>query len=158
MKPGAGWPIAIVAVLGITVAANAVLLYEASDRNSQAIEPDYYRKAIAWDSTAAERDRSAALGWRADARLEPGPSGTLAVVTLRDRAGGPVTAATVTVHAIHDAEATRIVPGVLLPRRDGTYAAVLPLERRGLWELRIDARRGEQRFERSLRVELAEPR
>ena len=66
-RKGALWPIAIAGVLGGTVAANAFILVEAN-RGNVAIEPDYYRKAVAWDSTLAQAGRNAQLAWRITAR------------------------------------------------------------------------------------------
>ena len=64
MKRGSWWPIGITAVLATTVAANVWVATIASDDPSFAIEPDYYAKAIAWDSTLAQARTNATLGWR----------------------------------------------------------------------------------------------
>ena len=64
MKSGAAWPWAIAAVLGLTVVANIMLWRAANAPGTNDLEPDYYRRAIAWDSTQAARVRSARLGWR----------------------------------------------------------------------------------------------
>ncbi len=166
MSPARLWPIAIVAVLIVTVAANAVLLYEASDREAAAVEPDYYRRALAWDSTLAQERRNASLGWRLAAELgTPGPEGTPLLVRLADMRGFPVARAEVTVEAIHNRAATQPVRATLRPVEqgaegahgaegaDGAYAAALPLAHRGLWELRFVVRRGGERFTASLRRE-----
>ena len=51
------WPWAIGAVLLITVAANLALFHVAGSDPSFVIEPDYYAKAVAWDSTMAQTRR-----------------------------------------------------------------------------------------------------
>lgn len=151
------WPLAIVAVLGITVAANAVLLYEAGGRHEAAIEPDYYRKAIAWDSTLAQRDRDAALGWRLDADLGARrPGGTPLTVRLTDARGVRLAGARITVEAVPNAEGAHRLDAVLRETPHGDYAAPLPLDHRGLWELRFDVAQGGQRFTATLRREARE--
>ena len=54
MKRGLWWPIAVAAILATTVAANIWVMMIANDDPSFAIEPDYYRKALAWDTTLAQ--------------------------------------------------------------------------------------------------------
>uniref|UniRef100_A0A832MKV0 FixH family protein n=1 Tax=Eiseniibacteriota bacterium TaxID=2212470 RepID=A0A832MKV0_UNCEI len=152
MSPSRLWPAAVVAVLVVTVAANGVLLWAAHHGDAPAIEPDYYRKAVAWDSTLAARRASAALGWRADAVLGPLAAGGAEVgVVLTDAAGAPLEGAHVRVTAVHNARGGRTVEAVLAPRGAGRYAARAPLGRAGLWELRIEAARGAERFAVSLR-------
>lgn len=151
------WPAVLVAVLAITVVANVAILRLASDPDAGAIEPDAYSKAVAWDSTAAARDASSALGWTLIARLEPAAAGGGArvVASLRDRAGAPVEGARVRVEAIHNGLARRFVADLAPAPDAGSYAAALPLPRPGQWELRVHAARGAERFVTSVRVELA---
>jgi len=154
MKPAVMWPVAIVGVLGVTVAANLVLLYAAGDRNGAVVERDYYRKGLAWDSTLALRARSAALGWRADAAIDPLRDRTARVtVTLAGADGAPVRGAALVVSAIHNTRADRPVTGALQEEAPGRYAGTLALDRPGLWELRLEAVRGADRFETSVTAE-----
>ena len=154
MKPAALWPAAIVGVLAVTVIANVALLITARDPHAAAIEPDYYRKAVRWDSTLAEARRGAALGWRLDAEiLEPSPDGALLRVTLRDRGGRPLDGARVNVVAIHNLEADAPVTAEPIGVGDGIYEVRLALRHPGEWELRLAATRGGDRFVTSLRRE-----
>jgi nitrogen fixation protein FixH len=156
-RAGRLWPAALVAVLAVTVLANVAILRLASDPGASALEPDAYAKAVAWDSTASARDRSAALGWTATARLEPAAAGARVTVSLSDRGGAPVAGARVTIEAIHNGLVRR--PAATLAPADsaaaGTYVAGLPLTRPGLWEIRVRAEHGGERFVTSLRAELA---
>lgn len=154
MKPGALWPVAIVGVLAITVGANAYLVFQARDPSVYVVEPDYYRKAVQWDSTLAQRDRDAALGWRLDAALAPYARGLSVVVTLADSAGAPLTGARVQLEAISNVDAARRVEVALVESRPGTYRLDGALPHDGLWELRFDVGRGGQRFTADLRREL----
>ena len=148
------WPLAIVGVLAITVGANVVLLYQASGRDAAAVEPDYYRKAVAWDSTLAQQAKNAALGWRLDADFgAPGRDGTPLTVRLADARGTALADAAITVEAVHNAEGSRRLHAVLRPAPGGAYAVTLPLAHRGLWELRFEVMRSGERFTATLRRE-----
>ena len=120
-----------------------------------AIEPDYYRKAVGWDSTLAESRRSALLGWRLRPALGAIDAGTGALLTfeLRDSAGAPVGGATIAVEARQVAHADDVLRATLTGRADGAYSAQLPLTRPGLWELRVVATRGTDRFAANVRLD-----
>lgn len=151
-QPGAMWPAAVIAVLAITVAANAWLLVAAHDPNSAVVEPDYYRRALKWDSTAALTAASDRLGWRADAAIGALDAGGRARLNVRLAGpdGGPIAGASVRVTAIHNREAS-LHRTASLAERDGGYAGDLELRHDGLWELRIDATRGAEHFVTRLR-------
>lgn len=150
------WPVAIIGVLAVTVVANLAILRVASGPGASALEPDAYARAVAWDSTAAVRAASATLGWTASATISAAARGGARVrVVLVDRAGRPIDGAIVRVEAIHNREMRR-VRGTLpaAASAEGAYEEALPLVRRGMWELRLDASRGNERFVASLRAEL----
>ncbi|MGE5176937.1 MAG: FixH family protein [Hyphomicrobiales bacterium] len=151
LKPATLWPAAVIAALGVTVIANVAILIASSDPRKSGVERDYYAKAVAWDTTAAERGRSVALGWSADARLSPDPAGARVRISLADRAGAPLTGARVSLEAIHNFDPEHPATGLLPETEPGVYAATLPLHHRGLWELRVTAIRGTNRFFTSLR-------
>lgn len=149
MKAARLWPLALVAVLAITVVANFWLLWAANDDQHLAFEPDYYRKALAWDSTMAQDDRNVALAWHATARL--GRAGRL-TVALSDAAGLPLAGATVTAEVIPIAHADRIRSVTLAETGAGAFGAEVPLVYAGLHEVRVSAARGGDRFTTILRV------
>ena len=151
MKPAMLWPVAIVCVLAITVAANIVLIVAANDPNGSAVEPDYYRKAVAFDSTMAERSADLKLGWRAEALLgRPSSRGTPLLVRLLDANGAPLDGAVVGVVAVHNLDAGHPVRGAVVGEGAGRYGASLPLAHEGRWELRLSVQRGSQRFSADL--------
>ena len=153
-KWAALWPVAIVCVLGLTVGANIILFMVARDPHAAAIEPDYYTKAVAWDSTLAEQQRSLRLGWSADAELvEASHDGANVRVRLLDREGHPLSGARVQVEAIHNLQADVRIKGVLAEADAGVYGMRMHLQREGLWELRLVVTRGHDRWETSLRRE-----
>lgn len=141
------WPIAIGLVLGVTVLANVAVYWTANHDPSFAVEPDYYRRAVEWDSTVARERRSAALGWRVDARLAP-PEGDHAVlrVRLRSADGGALDSADVRADASHNARGAEVFAVRLVPVGQGEYAGTIPSARQGLWRVDLSAVRGADAF------------
>ena len=160
MKRGTMWPVGIVAVLATTMAANFWVLYVAGHDPSFAIEKDYYRKAVQWDSTMAQARANATLGWRVEPAVSPiAPDGAARVVVrLRDAQGAPLAGARVRVAALHNARAGHVLEGALAPAGGEGYAITLPLARHGQWELRFDVTRGGQHFTAVERVDVAAAR
>ena len=155
MRPEKIWPLAVVAALVLTVAANAYLIYRASDTNGSAVEPNYYEKGVRWDSTLAAEARSDSLGWKVEVReARVTPSGPSLRLALRDRGGEPVLGASVSVVALHNLEIAHPLEASLTARPGGEYAGRVPFDRAGLWELRVDARQGARHFVADLRQDI----
>lgn len=158
--PAVRWPLGIAAILGATVAVNLAVLRVANNDPSFAVEPDYYRRAVAWDSTMAHARASAALGWRAAVAVSPldGDTPATLTLTLTDAGGAPVTKATVAVEALYNARAGHPVAATLREVAPGRYLATLPMPWTGQWEVRCTATRAAQggappaRFEATLRT------
>lgn len=156
-RDGRHWPIGIAAVLLLTVGANAGVYWAANDSNAAAVEPDYYRKAVAWDSTLAQEARDQALGWRVEAEFGPRQPGGRRelVIRLHDAAGAPLADAGIRLTAIHNTWAATPLDGTAETDRSGTARLALPFRHDGLWELRLDIRHGRERYTASLRREAA---
>lgn len=155
MRGGRAWIAGVVAVLAVTVVVYGRLVWLAHGRDAAVVEPDFYRRAVAWDSTRAAQARSDALGWTLEAALgRPGDAGE-APLTLRlaDGAGRPVEGAAVRVTATHNRIADRALRADLAPVAPGVYAARLPLPLGGLWDLDVEAVCGADRFVRRVRCD-----
>jgi nitrogen fixation protein FixH len=155
MKRGAAWPVAIVAALGVFVGVNVWLARVANSDPSFAVADDYYRKAIHWDDELAQRRENDRLGWRVTPALSArsDASGSVLDVSLSDHSGIPMTGARVTVTAVHNSAAGHPVGVTLADQGGGRYRATLPLAHRGMWELQVDVRRGDEHFTADLRVD-----
>jgi hypothetical protein len=141
------WPIALGGVLVITVVANAALFWTATRGEGPAVERDYYRRAVAWDSTLAERDRSAALGWRLSAALSPPDSGWSSFdVAAVDGQGAPVAGARARVEGFAIAHSSLQLDAPLAELRPGGYAVRLAVTRLEWHEFRITLERGVERY------------
>lgn len=150
---GQRWPWGIAVVLGLTIAGNAGVYWAANDMNAAAVEPDYYRKAVQWDSTLAQEGRNRALGWSVEAALgqRAQASGRRVSVRMRDAAGQPLAAARIELTAIHNALATHPVHAVAVTDAAGESRIDAPLGHGGLWELRFVVTRGTDRYTAELR-------
>jgi len=154
MRRAHAWPIGIALVLLTTVVANLWVMRVASDDPSFAIEPDYYAKAVQWDSTMAQDARNRQLGWsivpaigafdvRDGARLD---------VRVVDASGADIRDAVVHVSAFAIARSNTRV-NVELARTSSGYGARVPLSYGGEWELRFDVRRGSEHLTAIKRVD-----
>lgn len=149
------WPTIIIGVLVVDVAVGFAMMRVAADDPHAAIERDYYHKAVTWDSTLAQSQRNTVLGWTLESSLGAITPGHHAPLTLRlhDGTGGAVIGATLQVEAMQVAHADDIVHVTLTAAGDSDYVAELPMTRPGLWELRIVATRGGDRFTADLRLD-----
>lgn len=154
MKAGMAWPIGITTILATTIAANIWVMRIANNDPAFAIEPDYYRKAVQFDSTMADERRALALGWGVSTSLGLVDASGHAVLTvaLRDSTAAPLTGAQVSVMARFNARANDTVAVVLREESAGAYRATLPIAHAGEWEVRIDATRGSARYTQHVRV------
>lgn len=162
-KRGWYWPWSLAAgLLGFAGLNIAMLFVANSDANGSVVEPDYYRKAVAWDSTMARRAASDLLGWTATVTLSvdaaagtaPRAATTTLRVVLADSSGVGVTGAVVHAVLIHNADAGHPLQLALRERGDGHYDANAPLRHSGRWEVRVSAERAGEHFEVIAHAEL----
>jgi len=144
------WPAGIVALLALHMGAMGIVVFIATRDPSFAVEPQSYKKAVAWDQTRAQQQASNSLGWTVNADISDtfDPLGRRHITChLTDAYGTAVMAATVKLDAFHHARASERLAATLEPGPAGMYRVDLPMRRAGLWELRIVAQRGIERFD-----------
>jgi nitrogen fixation protein FixH len=149
------WPAIIIGALVLDVGVGFAMMRLASDDPHAAIESNYYQKAITWDSTMAQAGRNSTLGWTLVPTLGAITAQREAPLTfrLRDRAGDAIAGATILVEAVQVAHAEEIVHVTLTSGADSSYSTSLPMSRAGLWELRVIATRGADRFTSDVRLD-----
>ena len=154
MKPGMGWPIGIIAILAASVTANIVMMRIASDDPSFAVEPDYYRKAVLYDSTLAQTHRNLDLGWSVQAFADSIVRGqpTRLRVVLRDERAQPLLGAVVDATVLFNARANDLATATLADEGAGVYSATFPINTPGEWEVRVNATRDTSHFTSSTRL------
>lgn len=157
-RSGWQWPALVIALLLMNLALAVVAVYYATTDKTFAVEPDYYRKAMRWDSYAAMRDASAKLGWTVNARVESTvtPTGKpRLVVHVVDKEQKEVSDVQLRAIAFHRARASDRLELALANAGGGVYECEAAMDRPGLWEVRLIASRGRDIFESVEQVEVA---
>ncbi len=150
-RRGRGWywawiPVGMFVVQGVILAITITL---ATGRGLNAVEPDYYRRSLAWDEQAALLRSADKLGWTVEASVGP-QTGVLpdreVAVSVLGPDGHALAGASVQVEMFHhgsagDRRSLNLEPG------DGTgaYTTQTRIRRAGLWELRVLVERGSDR-------------
>jgi hypothetical protein len=151
------WPTLIVTALLGNVILGIFLVRVANSDPSFAVEPDYYRKAVGWDSVRQQAEINRELGWIATAHLpavQPGEPEAIEI-ELTDDSGRPITNATVNIEAMPVAFANRVNSGRLNVTSDpGRYSGNVVVDLTGLWEFRLVATRDDVRFTHTIRLEV----
>ncbi len=143
------WPGGIIALLCLHTVGMLVVVFIATRDPSFSVEPNSYRKAVAWDSSRARSQASDQLGWTASikAQRDVDPLGRRRVTCeLKDKQGLPVVAATVRLEVFHHARAADRQQVTLTPEDHGVYSALVPMKRTGTWEIRVSAQRGNELY------------
>ena len=143
-------------LLGGLLGTQLLVLRNVLDDPSVALEPDYYRKAVAWDEQRALERRSAALGWHAAFTSEPAARAghTRWTVHLTDRDGNALSGATLTAQAFANARAGQVLTLRWTESAPGRYESELGPAHPGLWELRLQVARGADTFVQVMRPTL----
>ncbi|MHB1328795.1 MAG: FixH family protein [Gemmatimonadales bacterium] len=148
------WPTAIALVLLGNVALGITLMRVASADPHFAVEPDYYRRAIGWDTTQARANQSAALGWQVHPTLAAlSRDSTPFAVLLTERDGTPLDSARIEVVARPIAHANLAVSRVLAPRGAGRYDTAMAIDQAGLWEFLVTVDYAGERLVAPLRID-----
>jgi nitrogen fixation protein FixH len=145
------WPAIVVGLLAAHVTVWIGFASVAVNDPSFAVEPDYYRKALRWDETAAQLRANEALGWK----VAIASAGTTSVLGERElrcsvsgRDGRPISGAHVELVTFHHARAEDRVALALReePPGSGVYLGSPRMRKAGLWECRVTVRRGDETF------------
>ncbi len=155
------WPFYLGGLLVMSVVAQGILVFVATRPDAPRPLPDYYQKSLAWDLDAAVLDASRQLGWAVQVLLPAGVPHEAGMprpvdVVVVDRDGVGVRGLVGQLQAVRPADGrlNNLGPLTEIPHLPGTYRALLRLDQAGLWEVRVDARLGTQRFVHSQRVVL----
>ncbi len=123
------------------------MVYFATSNESYAVEPDYYRKALAWDEKRAQDRHNSELGWQLEFTVEPAAVGQdpMMRAELTTTGGEPITGAAVAVEAFANARRNDILTAILEASGSG-YQTTMPMRRDGLWEFRFTVTRDNELF------------
>lgn len=149
MLPRMHWiPWVFVAGFGVVIAVNAVMIYFAlSTFTGVAVEAPYQR-GIAYNKVLAAQAKQDALGWNVEVSWRAGGDTPLqGEIRLRvaDMDGKPVAGLMVEAAAHRPLEKRAALPLSFVYVGDGSYAAPAVVDAHGNWDIRLDARRGDDK-------------
>lgn len=146
------WLVIIVSLLLMNATIVAITVYYATSDKSVVTEPDYYAKAVDFESVIKQRETSALLGWSAAPSLRAAIDGRTMelVITLADREGQPLSGASVSAVAFANTRAGQRQPLTLtsVDQASNKYASPIMIDRSGVWNIRITATRDGKNFTR----------
>lgn len=155
-RPEFLWPAIIIAFLvGGTTMTLSVLVASKSDGGVQVVE-NYYAKAASWDSLATLQRSSDSLRWKSTIRTESDREQRFGILEVTDREGSPVTDLSGAL-VITRPQTTAVLSELTIsPSRDkpGLYRFPLPSLEQGLWDISIDAYSGDDRYVKTIRLDL----
>lgn len=156
-KRGSWIPWIFVGGFGVVLAANAIMVYFATTTWTGIAVNRAYDKGLTYNRNLEAAERQEALGWAASIATEMAAEGAgdlvgTLKVALNDADGTPLYRADVVVaferptHEGHDFAVE------LVPSGAGTYTAPFTAPLPGVWDLRLVATRGTDRFVATERV------
>lgn len=144
MKRFRVFPGIIFVLLGMNVLIVGYTVYAAGSDGGAVIEPDYYQKALAYDSIREQERAAASLGWTYDVGVESDPAtGTTELrARIHEPDGRPIGGATVRAMAFPSMRAGERSMLLLRESAPGLYSAPIRITHPGEWriELSIESR------------------
>lgn len=139
------WPALVIGLLAGQIVLVLVMAYLAVSDHSFAVEPDYYRKALRWNSEISQQQANRRLGWTM--HIEVSEQADLMQqrdvrCAITDPAGLPVAGAHVEIVAFPHVRGNERQELMLSEPEAGRYGATVRMSQGGLWEFRITAQRG----------------
>jgi len=156
-KKGRWWPWMLALLLISGSAFNLFMVSMALNDPSFAVETNYYKKALRWDQTMAEKRKSEQLGWTIKAKAKPQIANRKAMIQVEaqifDRKGKIVKGAHVSLEAFHNGRSKRRFHKDL-GRTNDVHKVTINSYRSGLWVFHYTVLRGKQRFMQVIRQEI----
>ena len=156
------WPLYLSGLLGMAIAAYAVLIFVATRPSAPRPIPRYYKASQRWDVDEAAEEASRQLGWKVTYDLPKGVPHVAGMprpvdVRLVDREGRGVAGLEGRLFVMRpsDQRLSQSVPLVGLPHQAGSYRALVVVDQPGAWEFRLDAKQDALRFVHAARVSVA---
>lgn len=148
-------PWAFVAFFAVVFAANGALVAFAYRSWTGLTTTDAYAKGLAYNHTLADARAQRALGWQLELAVRTPAAGPAEIVVrLRDREGGGIEGAEVSLDAARPTQAGYDRTARLVERGDGRYDARLRFPLPGVWDLSLHVERQGATWRTIRRVEV----
>ncbi len=130
----------IIMLCGSVASAYTMVTLSMGDGTGTAVEPDYYRKAAAWDETQRQLAANGALNWIVTPSFAAGMSDPRLArleIAVADKYAVALDGARVHAEVIPIRAADARCELDLSPTGNGRYAIDVPIRTGGLWEVRL---------------------
>ena len=112
-----------------------------------------YEKGLAYNAVVEQETRQEALGWQGNLTLE----GNVLSFSLRDAKGVAISADRVRADITRPTQAGMDFSAPLSQSAEGAWQAALAFPEAGLWEVRVFAEHGENRYQQARRFVVPQP-
>jgi nitrogen fixation protein FixH len=152
------WVLGWLALVAVVLGVNIFMISMAFVTSPGLVSKSYYEQGRELERTVQSRSAArTALGWNLQletgGELHAGRAGGLRMVAL-DKAGQPLTAAQVVVHAYRPSDAESDFSLPLAERAPGEYVGEVNFPLKGAWDLVVEVRQGENTFNLPRRVSI----
>jgi len=144
-RPDGWWyPWIFVAFFAVVISVNAVMITIATGTFTGLDTKDHYRKGLAYNDALEGVRKQAAMGWVADVSA----TDSRLVVLFRDKEGQALTGLAVTGTMTRPTTVEEDTPlDAFSEVAPGRYEAALALSKKGQWDARLLAVKGDQTFQ-----------
>lgn len=151
VRPRTGWnwfPWIMVAMIGVTIGVNVVLIVFASQTFPGAVEQNAFDRGNHYNAIMAAAAKQGELGWHVGVQVE----GDRLRVDLTDRTGGPMDGVSGTIALRRPVGTEAVDKMTLVQEADGVYRSQDPVPGRGQWDVDLIMTRGGDQFRMNKRV------
>jgi nitrogen fixation protein FixH len=134
------------AFFGVTFAVNGVFIYYAISTFPGLEVESSYKAGQEFESDEEAGKAQAERAWKVDATIRPTGDDAAVEIHFADKAGSDLHGLDVRVRLIHATDADNDHAVSLPEVSSGTYSAVMPNVKSGLWDVTIEAYRGNERL------------
>lgn len=143
---GRGVLLWLLAFFGITFAVNGAFIYFAVSTFPGVEVASSYKAGQQFEGEFTAGKAQAERAWTVDAAVRPAGDDASVEIHFRDKAGGDLHGLGVRVRLTHTVDPNHDHSASLPEVASGTYRAVLPSVKAGMWNLTIEAYKGNERL------------
>lgn len=143
---GRGVLLWLLAFFGITFAVNGAFIYFAVSTFPGVEVASSYKAGQQFEGEFTAGKAQAERAWTVDAAVRPAGDDASVEIHLRDKAGADLHGLDVRVRLTHTVDPNHDHSASLPEIASGTYRAVLPSVKAGMWNLTIEAYKGNERL------------
>lgn len=152
------WVLGWIALVAVVLAVNIGFISLAFITNPGLVDKDYYEKSQDFEENLIKyRNARTALGWTYQTDFPQSPvmnQRALYRLSVVDKAGMPLTAASVTVNAYRPSDASADFTMTLSEVGAGIYEGYISYPLKGIWDITVNIIRDEDKFDFTRRASI----